>query len=223
MPDSTKISIVFSLIGFFLSCVFAGCAYPQKTFDLSTDEAVIAELQKRADARNSISTGDERLDAKRRAAGKLEKKDVCIERLKESEEIIVIGFFRNDYGCRFEGAFVNSRFYEKTEIELHKTALDALGWQKANQTERERIAKILVEKVLLAFFTVFQTKPKDYLSDAFHAPKAVTTETDEVKVSGWYQKPPGMRSKASTQKFEYTFDKDGGILPNPIPKVESVN
>lgn len=180
--------------------------------DLSTDEAVIAELQKMKDAENAALVGeDEAVIAKRRAV-RLKAKNVCIERFKESAKVIVIGSFRHDYGCYFAGAFVNSRFYEKTEIELHKNALAAFGWEKANQTEREKLAGFWVEKGLLAFFTVLQTKPKELENFDVRPPRVSTTEKGEIKITLWIQLPPRMRREKGFQQLEYRFAKDGNFM-----------
>ncbi len=60
-----KTFINISLAFVFLPCILAGCVNAQKV-DLATNEAVIAELQKRADAKRlqRPTTGDEKLDAK---------------------------------------------------------------------------------------------------------------------------------------------------------------
>lgn len=86
-----KTFINISLTFVFLPCILAGCANAQKV-DLATNEAVIAELQKRADAK--------RTELGKTGGSKLSAKSVCIERLKESEKVIVIGFFAYDRGCR---------------------------------------------------------------------------------------------------------------------------
>ena len=59
-----KTFINISLTFVFLPCILAGCANAQKV-DLSTDEAVLAELQKRADAK--------RVDPARRADANLRR------------------------------------------------------------------------------------------------------------------------------------------------------
>ncbi len=209
MENLIKFSLLFAL----LSCVCAGCAnaqlVPNQTIesisnaDLATDEAVLAELQKRADAKR------EKLGLANKGTSKLEAKSVCIERLKESPKVIVIGFFANDVGCRFDGAFVGSSYFEKTDIALHKTALDALGWEKAPKSEREMLAKFWVEKGLLAFFTVLYIKDKDLNNQDFHPPQAVSSENGAIKVTLWIQLPSGMSREKGFQHVEYRFDKNG--------------
>jgi hypothetical protein len=209
-------SIKILLVSLFSLCVLAGCASAQNTpnqnrqatesvsnTDLSTDEAVLGELQKRADAER------EKLGLAGKGKSKLEAKNVCFERFKESAKIIVIGFFRYDYGCHFEGAFVNSRFYARDDIEMHKNALDALGWEKASKTERERLAKFWVEKGLLAFFDVLYTKNDDLKNQAFHPPQAVSDENGAVKITLWIQLPARMRREKGFQHLEFRFAEDG--------------
>ncbi len=182
--------------------------------DLSTDAGVIAELQRMIDAKNAAAgEADEKLAAKRRAASRLEPKDVCIQRLKESAKVIVVGFFRMDYGCYLAGAFVGSRYFEATEIELHQNALKALGWQRANRSERERLALVWVEKDLLAFFTVLYTDNDNRLHNVgFHPPEITTTENGDVKVRLWIQLPPTRSREKGFQHLEYRFESHGNFL-----------
>ena len=178
-----------SLAFVFLPCILAGCTQAQKV-DLSTKEAVLEQLGKQQNA-------------------DLSKAKICIERLKESEEIIVIGFFRYDYGCHFEGAFVNSVYIEDG-ADLSQKALTALGWKKANQTQRETLAKLWVEKGLLAFSTVLYTKDKDFNNgDDFQPPNVVSKENGEVVVTLWTSV---MRRKKEFHEHEFRFAKDGNLL-----------
>ncbi len=180
--------------------------------DLSTNEAVIAEIQKRVDAENAARVGDDkRLAAKLRAARRLEAKDVCIERPKESSRVIVVGFFRNDYGCHFEGAFVGSHYYEATEHEFHHAALEAFGWREANREGRERLALAWVEKGLLAFFDVPHTDPNGLEKFDFHPPRVASADNGEVKVTLWFQVPPGRNGGRGFQHVEYRFNVDGSL------------
>src|SRR5687767_8708078 len=136
-----------------LPAVFAACANAQvvsnqdrpktespSNLDLSTNEGVLAELQKRLDAK-----GDE---PGKKGGRKLDPKFVCIERLRESAKIIVIGGFAYDRGCRLQGAFVDSRYFEKDDLALTKNALAALGWETATPEQREKLALVWVAKGL---------------------------------------------------------------------------
>jgi len=206
MKNLIKISLTFV----FLSGILAGCTNAQSisNTNLSTDEAVLAELQKRADANR------EKLGLVNKGKSKLEAKNVCIERLKESPKVIVIGFFAYDIGCRFDGAFVNSRYFEKTDVALSKAALDALDWEKANQPEREKLSLLWVEKGLLPFFTVLHTKQKELENQGFHPPKVISMENGEIKVTLWIQLPSGMNREKGFHHLEFKFAKDGNLSGN---------
>jgi len=216
--DLIKISLAFV----FLSGISAGCVNAQNipnqdspkvevVSDLSTDAGVIAELQKIGDAKRAeLPKADEKIEAKRRAASRLESKNVCIKRLKESAKVIVIGFFRTDVGCHFSGAFVGSRYFEKTDlIDLSKAALEAFGWQKANQTEREKLAAAWVEKGLLAFYSVLYAKPSELENVGFHPPQFVSEKNGAVKINLFIQLPSRMTREKGFQHLEYRFAADG--------------
>jgi hypothetical protein len=217
-PANVLLIILLTLPG-----LSAGCAGAQRVseragvtgeagVDLSADEAVIAEMQKRVDAEGAErAAGDAKLEAKLRAASRLEAKDVCIERPKESAKVVVVGFFRHDYGCHFEGAFVGPRYYEATEHELHQAALESYGWRGANREGRERLALAWVEKGLLAFFDVPHTSPKGLERFDFHPPRAASAENGAVKVTLWFRVPPGRNGGRGFQHVEYRFNGDGSL------------
>lgn len=200
--------IKYAVVIFILSCFSASCVNAQiiPGPNLATDEMVLAELQKRVDA--------ERAELGKTGGSKLNAKSVCIERLKESEKVIVIGFFAFDRGCRLDGAFVDSRYFESTDAALSKNALAAFGWEKAPKREREMLASYWVTKGLLAFFTVLYTKDIDLKEGEFHPPQAVTTENGEIKVTLWIRWPSGMRREKGFQHVEYKFAADGSLAGN---------
>ena len=180
--------IKFSLTIVFLPCILVGCANAQKV-NLSTDQAVIEQL------------------------GKLKNKEfskdkVCIERLKESANVIVVGFFAYDRGCRFDGVFVNSVYFEEDDADLSKNALNALGWKKANQKERKNLAMIWVEKGLLAFSTVLYTKDEKFSGSEFQPPQVVSNANGEIVITLWTSV---MKRKKEYHTLEFKFTKDGNI------------
>ncbi len=216
-----------ALIFFALSGFSVNCANAQK-INLSTDKAVLAELQKKADEmREAIgTTGNEKFDAAMKKP--LDAKSVCIKRIKESEKIIVIGLKEfGDDSFSFHGAFVDSRFYYSDEKTLSKNALDALGWQKATQAQREKLAKLWVEKGLLAFYTVLYTEDVDFLKDfqsksevtykggkppsppEFHPPQVVSNEGGETVVTLWTSV---MKTKKEFEHHQFRFVADASLL-----------
>jgi hypothetical protein len=158
--------------------------------------------------------------------GKLKNRDfskvrVCIERVKELGKVIIIGFFQYDYGC-FDGAFVNAVYFEDGDAELSKNALTALGWKKAKRIQREKLAKLWVEKGLLAFLTVLYTKDKDFVVPQvtykgghrpklreFHPPQVITKENGETVVTLWTSV---MRREKEFHEHEFKFSSAGKLL-----------
>lgn len=213
LTETLKIDLLKSIFVFSVAAIFsANCANAQNvadqkpekieflsSADLAIDEGVIVELQKRVDAKSAELAGeDEKLQTKRKAASRLEAKDVCIKRLKESPQIIVIGFFRTDAGCRFDGAFVNSRYYERDEKNLSKIALAALGWNEANQRTREKLAKIWIEKGLLAFAPL-----------PYQKVSAISSGDGEIKITATSEYPSNVTSRNVIKRF--VFDKNGDL------------
>lgn len=220
-------SLKYALIFFALPGFLVNCANAQKV-DLSTDKAVLAELQKKADElREAIgTTGDEKFDAAMKKP--IDAKSVCINRIKEWGKIIVIGLKESgDDSCSFHGAFVDSKFYYSDDKTLSKNALDALGWQKAERAQRENLAKLWVEKGLLPFYTVLYTEDKDFLKDfqsksevtykggkppsppEFHPPQVVLNESGETIVSLWTSV---MKTKKEFERHQFRFAADANLL-----------
>jgi len=189
--------INFSLAFVFLSFIFAGCMNAQRTINLSTDEAVLEQL--------------ERVQNK-----KFSKNAICIERVKEPSEIIVIGAFRYDYGCHLEGVFVNKVYYENG-ADLSKNALSVLGWKKWNREMREKMALAWVEKVLLSFSTVLYSQRTDFKEGEFSAPQIFTKENGETVVRLWTSM---MRRKKEFHRHELKFAEDGALLEKLSQKIE---
>ena len=209
--DFKKNSLRLACALLLLQCLLASCTNAQtiSTQNLSTDEAVLAEMQKRVDAKRA------KLGLANKGTSKLDAHDVCIKRLEESPKIIVIGFFAYDRGCGLDGAFVNSRYFEKDDAALSKNALDALGWESANQSRREALAQLWVEKGLLAFFTVLHAKEKDLEGRGFHPPQVVSNN-GEIKVTLWIRLPSGMTPERGYQRLEYRFARDGNLSGSSV-------
>lgn len=166
----------------FLPCLLTVCATAQKVYVL-TDKAILRTLEK-------LNGGDWYRD------------EICIKRLKEKEaaKLVVVGVKNNNSVCRFSVVFVDSDYFEQGRLDWTKNALQMLGWEKANQQKRERLAKLWVEKVLFAF----TAKPN-------HTFRVVPSGDDEIKVIVSLQLPPGVTSRNAPIIF--VFDKDGSISP----------
>jgi len=189
MEHFIKNLVHISLAFVFLPGILASCTHAQRTINLSTDEAVLERLAKQTNK-------------------KFSKNNTCIQRVKELGEVIVIGSFRYDYGCHFEGVFVKTVYLED-RADLSKNALTLLGWEKWNRELREKTTLAWVEKVLLAFSEVLYTRDKDFKGDEFSPPQVVTTTDGEIIISLWTSV---MRRKKEFQRHEFRFTKDGDLL-----------
>ena len=178
------------LIAFlFLPCLLTSCAKAQAR-DLLTDQAV--------------------RDALAKISGFKSMGNLCIKRMSESAKIILIGNHANDRDCRIDGAFIDSRYLPETDAAFSKTALAALGWNAANQEQREQLAGLWVEKGLLAFYTVLYEKHKDFtVRTGFHPPQIASAKNGETSVSLWTS---AMRRKVEFQRHKFRFAKDGNYL-----------
>jgi hypothetical protein len=218
--------MIFLLICLFVAGV-SGCAQPgivsvqdnsprvrsPSHLDLSTDKAVHAELQKLRDAKN------ESLGLTNKPGGKIEARFVCIKRFTESPRVIVIGFFAYDRGCRLNGAFVDSDYFEAADPSLSRHVLDALGWQHAAQSVREGLAKLWVEKGLLGFQNVLHQPDNSVPSDRFFPPRAASAADGVITVKLWVRDDPGRRrSQPGVNLAQFSFMTDGNLAKDSLPQ-----
>jgi hypothetical protein len=180
-----------------MSCFFmcSACARGQDVsrYDLSTDEGVTA-------AREAVS--GKKLDQYSKG---------CVRRSTDLPKVVVVGSFAHDLGCEFQGVFLGSRYFEGGDAALSKSALNFMGWQAAKREQREKLARLWVEKGLLAFLTVLVQKDEDFPDHPFQTPQAVYSESGEIVVTLWIRQPPGMIRERVSQLLEYRFSKDGEL------------
>ena len=181
MTNHIKYLVLFSLVLLFLPSLLTGCANAQAN-DTLTDKAMLAELEKLHDK-------------------KYNKDDVCIKRVEESVKVVVIGLKDEAAVCRFAGVFIDSRFFEKGNLESSKTALSSLGWETANEQMRRKLAKLWVEKILFAFSAESNRSKRIF--------RVVPTDNDGIEVIVSLQFPPGVTSRHAPKSF--LFDKDGNM------------
>lgn len=163
-------------------------------YDLSTNEGVNAARE--AFAGRQIDQRSQR----------------CIRRGK-TLPIIAVGTFAFDWGCRFEGVFVKARYFKHEENQSWKDALDLLGWQMADATERERLALAWVKESWLGFIRVMTQKNEDFENHAFQPPIVVTNQDGGVVVTLWTNPPARGRAKGrSYQLREFKFAKSGAFV-----------
>lgn len=165
-------------------------------FDLSTNDGV--------NAAREVFAGKPLDDRSKR----------CIRRDKSLPGIIAVGGFAFDYGCRLQGAFVNSKYLTADDKGFSRTALDALGWKAGNQSQRENAAQAWVAKGLLAFLTVLSVKDADFANHSFQPPQTSTHADGNVAVILWVRLPSGRAPGARYELREYRFSSDGNFAGN---------
>jgi len=163
-------------------------------YDLSTDEGLTA-------AREAVS--GKQLGAYSKG---------CVRRSPDLPNIIVVGSFAHDRGCAFQGAFIDSSYFEGEESNLSQRALNALGWETSVPGRRKELARLWVEKGLLSFVTVLARKGGDFPIGRFHRPRVITNGDGEVVVTVWVRLPPGRRRGTAYQLLEYRFSDDAELL-----------
>jgi hypothetical protein len=138
----------------------------------------------------------------------------CVRLDKDLAGIAVVGGFAYDYGCRFSGVFVKTRYFGKDDPGLSQAALDALGWTAANQKQREQLALAWVEKGLLAFFNVVSEKNQDFANRSFQSPQATSKSKGETIVALWILMPSG-RSRAEVINCANSNSPLRAVYPTP--------
>jgi len=136
----------------------------------------------------------------------------CVRIESDLPGVVAVGGFAYDRGCRFEGAFVKSRYFGNEDASLSKSALDALGWMAASSKQREKFAQVWVEKGLLAFLTVLSAKNEDFANHSFQAPQAVSQPNGEIVVRLWIRLPSGRSRGRNYQQREHRFSSSGNLL-----------
>jgi len=194
MIQTTKLNRAIALI--FCLCSYSSVAaihgQDLSKFDLSTNDGVNA-------AREAIA-GKPLDDRSKR----------CIRRDKSLPGITIVGGFAFDYGCRLQGAFINSQYLTADDKAFSKTALDALGW-KAVQSQREKTAQAWVANGLLAFLTVISVKDADFANHSFQPPRALTRGDAIVAVTLWIRLPSGRVRGTRYELREYRFSAEGNL------------
>jgi len=120
--NSIKSLVIISLAFLFLPCLLTACANAQKV-DVLTDEAVIQTIEK-------LRGGD------------WNRNEICIKKLKEQANLVVIGVKDKNSVCHVSLVFVDSDYFENGRLDWTKKALHLLGWEKANRQQREKLAKL---------------------------------------------------------------------------------
>ena len=191
---SAKLSRAIALLFCLGSCFSVTAIHGQdlSKFDLSTNDGVNA-------AREAIA--GKPLD---------DRSKLCIRRDKTLPGITIVGGFAYDYGCRLQGAFINSQHLTSEDKAFSRTALEALGW-KADPSQRKKTAQAWVAKGLLAFLTVISVKDADFANHSFQPPLASIRPDGSIAVTLWIRLPSGRVRGTRYELREYRFSGEGDL------------
>jgi hypothetical protein len=167
MIERIRLSHAIALVCLCCSLCFAAAVHGQdlSKFDLATNDGVNA-------AREAIA--GKPLDGRSKR---------CIRRDNNLPGIIAVGGFSYDYGCRLQGAFVDSQYLTTDDKAFSSTALEALDWKRGDRSQRESAAQAWVGKGLLAFLTVISVKDADFANHSFQPPQTSTRADGSVAVT----------------------------------------
>lgn len=163
-----------------------------------------------------LSTNDGVNAAREAIAGKPldDRSKNCIRRHDSLPGIVVVGGFAFDYGCRWQGVFINSKYVGVDDQSMSRSALESLGWKTANRKQREALAQAWVGNGLLGFLTVLSAKNEHFAERSFQPPQASTNSAGETVVTLWLRLPAGRVRGTTYQLREYRFSKDGDFAGN---------
>jgi hypothetical protein len=206
MIESVRLNQTIAIFCLCGSLCFACAVHGQdiSKFDLSTDDGVNA-------AREAIA--GKPLDARSKR---------CVRRNNSIPGIIAVGGFAYDRGCGLQGVFVNSNYLTTDDKAFSRTALNALGWNRGDRSQRETAAQAWVVNGLLAFLTVIYVKDTDFANHSFQPPQTSTRADGSIAVTLWVRLPSGRIPGTKYELREYRFSSEGDLAGNTTLEAFSV-
>ncbi|MFZ5554563.1 MAG: hypothetical protein ACOZCO_15695 [Bacteroidota bacterium] len=187
---------LISIVLLFFSCSSSEEKKKNNLPDLSTDEAVVKEVNKGRE--NTI-----------------EKEDICIERPEAFKDLILVGFFADDRGCMFETAF-----YKNEKIDVEKASSQILidnGWEK--RENKADLALEWVTNVSALWETVVSERPEYFDTTGEHvfsAPEIQLQENGGVIIKTWIKEPAGMAPEDEYYLLRIDFSDKGKIMNSEV-------
>jgi hypothetical protein len=94
------------------------------------------------------------------------------------------------------------------------TALEALGWNRGDRSQRENAAQAWVAKGLLAFLAVISVEDADFANHSFQPPQTSARADGSVAVTLWVRLPSGRVPGTRYELREYRFSRAGNFMGN---------
>jgi hypothetical protein len=140
--------------------------------------------------------------------------DFCIHHPNGLKEVVVVGGFAHDLGCKGDELFVGQTLGHFDHLTDEGLALN--GWN--NGTGREELALLWVEEVILAWRSPVPTENEDFtkVGIPFSPPTAQTLNDDRVLVELWVREPAGMLPEANYTFLRVVFEADGRLAEQEV-------
>jgi hypothetical protein len=155
-----------------------------------------------------LETDDEVLAELRRLHNKeFRKEDLCIQRPKSFSDVILVGLFAYDRGCRLGDAFFKGKLVNISEN--HREIFQSTGWNN-NSSENSKILRAWFIEIFCAFRHPVTSRPKDFPEDRWFE-LTVDHINGNYVVKGWVQEPVGMKPEMVFKVHEIEFDENGNF------------
>ncbi len=137
-----------------------------------------------------------------------EAKDwICVERVDQHEDIIIIGAFAHDRGCMLRSLIVNKEVGDWTE--MIPAAVEEMGW--SIEAKREDILMKLIHELSMGWGGVMDQPSKEFEMgplNKFFAPN-VTKLEDGYSADFWVLEPGGMLPQNVYSLYHVEFSSTG--------------
>lgn len=171
-------------------CTCIACTSIIAPTDLSTDEGVRRAYQR--------EIGEDVPDD-----------DFCVKRPSDLQDIVLVGYFAHDAGCRYGEVFVGHEFGRVRDM----TAAGLLhnGW--VDESRREELAIIWADDVIFVEDNVLKRENDEFTSGGkpFIPPTATLNDDGGVSIELWVVYDGGMLPEATYKLQELSIRADGSL------------
>lgn len=160
---------------------------------LDTDEGVVT-------AYNRLNDGQD-----------IVEDDLCIDRPRQLNDVVLVGFFAYDAGCQYSNAFVNGAY--GTIEDMTPAGLTHNGWD--NEPTRPDLALTWTQDILLVEYHPLNNPNDDFErtdTPTFTKPSTTPTDSGGVIIELWAEDPAGMFPETTYRLRHYEFDAQANLI-----------
>ena len=166
---------------------------------------LVLALAPRANADCDVST-DAGIDAAyQKATGNaLPHEHRCVRRAQTFPDVVTIGHFAYDRGCRWSEVLVGCKL---SPSGYAAAAMAKAGWTKADAAKKQSLALAWLREV--DDRALIEGNDGMIASAKITALVATPARDGTLRLEGWVREPPGMRRGTAFTKIRVTFAADG--------------